>query len=285
MTNRYSVCEPIKERITFRVAVMDNATGTPIGSGEALDRDGALRKATDIADALNRTAPSPVSCAAREALTTEAAKYIRDQIAAVGSCEHDVGHCVCADVSLAERLERCIESTTDAVAANDLREIRKSLVAAHVVSTHDLYKTGDKDAPIQILDRNNHVALNCCRRCGRAEIELSEPCAALPAAGGEASKREAEWQPIETAPKDGSRCDVWSVYTDAYETRGQRYVGAQYREHEAAWFDLYGNKLDWSEIDEEDDMKPRGRKTTHWMPIPGSPVVPEERAATTDGAA
>ncbi len=41
---------------------------------------------------------------------------------------------------------------------------------------HDLYKTGDADAPSQILDRNGHVALSCCRRCGRGEIELSQEC-------------------------------------------------------------------------------------------------------------
>ena len=37
---------------------------------------------------------------------------------------------------------------------------------------HDFYKTGDADAPIQIQDRNGEVVLSCCRRCGRAEIEL-----------------------------------------------------------------------------------------------------------------
>ena len=35
----------------------------------------------------------------------DAAAYIRKSIADVGGCEHDVGHCVCADVRLAERLE------------------------------------------------------------------------------------------------------------------------------------------------------------------------------------
>lgn len=41
---------------------------------------------------------------------------------------------------------------------------------------HDLYKTGDSDAPEQIKDRNGEVALNLCRRCGRGEVELSAPC-------------------------------------------------------------------------------------------------------------
>jgi hypothetical protein len=83
------------------------------------------------------------------------------------------------------------------------------------------------------------------------------------------------WQPIETAPKDGSRCDVWAVYDNGMESRGCRYVDAQYREHENSWFDAYGNRLDWEEIDEDDGIK-RGRKTTHWMPLPASPSNPQE---------
>ena len=41
---------------------------------------------------------------------------------------------------------------------------------------HDLYKTGDPDAPEVIKDDNGEVELGLCRRCGRAEIELEEPC-------------------------------------------------------------------------------------------------------------
>ena len=41
---------------------------------------------------------------------------------------------------------------------------------------HELYKTGDSDAPEQIKDRNGEVVLNLCRRCGRGEVELSGPC-------------------------------------------------------------------------------------------------------------
>lgn len=41
---------------------------------------------------------------------------------------------------------------------------------------HDLYKTGDRDAPQAILDSNGEVVLGLCRKCNRAEIELKEPC-------------------------------------------------------------------------------------------------------------
>lgn len=38
---------------------------------------------------------------------------------------------------------------------------------------HDLYKTGDKDAYRAIKDTNGEVVLDCCRRCGLGEIELT----------------------------------------------------------------------------------------------------------------
>lgn len=43
-------------------------------------------------------------------------------------------------------------------------------------STHDLYKTGDPNAPQAILDRNGEVVLDLCKRCGRGEAELLGPC-------------------------------------------------------------------------------------------------------------
>lgn len=39
---------------------------------------------------------------------------------------------------------------------------------------HVLYKTGDKDAPNAIKDRNGDVALDCCKVCGLSECQLDE---------------------------------------------------------------------------------------------------------------
>lgn len=44
------------------------------------------------------------------------------------------------------------------------------------VLEHDLYMKGDPDAPAAIKDANGEVVLGLCRRCGRAEAELAEPC-------------------------------------------------------------------------------------------------------------
>ena len=53
---------------------------------------------------------------------------------------------------------------------------------------HDLYKDGDADAPDSIKDRNGQVVLGLCRKCGRAESELSEPCSPRPEAREEAKE-------------------------------------------------------------------------------------------------
>ncbi len=42
--------------------------------------------------------------------------------------------------------------------------------------SHDLYKTGDTDAPAVVLDTNGDVTLGLCRRCGKGETELAQPC-------------------------------------------------------------------------------------------------------------
>ncbi len=44
------------------------------------------------------------------------------------------------------------------------------------MTKHNFYKTGDADAPSQILDRNGEVVLALCRNCNKAEAELSDTC-------------------------------------------------------------------------------------------------------------
>lgn len=41
---------------------------------------------------------------------------------------------------------------------------------------HDLYTDADADRPGIICDRNGQVVLGLCKRCGRAEAQLVEPC-------------------------------------------------------------------------------------------------------------
>ena len=44
---------------------------------------------------------------------------------------------------------------------------------------HNLYKTGDADAPSAIKDRNGEVVLDLCKRCGQGEGELGPTCSGI----------------------------------------------------------------------------------------------------------
>lgn len=45
---------------------------------------------------------------------------------------------------------------------------------------HVLYKRGDAGVPDVIKDQNGDIVLGLCKVCGRAEIELDEPCTTNP---------------------------------------------------------------------------------------------------------
>ena len=68
-----------------------------------------------------------------------------------------------------------------------------------------------------------------------------------------------EWQPIETAPKDGTRM---IFFAPGNKSRGEDYIDRQIvmkvdRWNENAWW----------------QMRPRN-PYTHWMPLPLPPVTP-----------
>lgn len=72
-----------------------------------------------------------------------------------------------------------------------------------------------------------------------------------------------EWQPIETAPKDGARVDLWGKNMLRWDRGGERIVNV-------AW----GKVTDWMGTERYDWMHGRGEdfKPTHWMPLPPPPV-------------
>ncbi len=47
---------------------------------------------------------------------------------------------------------------------------------ADATPAHDLYTDADKDRPQVICDSNGQVALSMCKRCGKGESQLTEPC-------------------------------------------------------------------------------------------------------------
>jgi len=70
----------------------------------------------------------------------------------------------------------------------------------------------------------------------------------------------ASWQPIETAPKDGTPVLVWAENL----LHGLcPYAVAQYMEHEIEWWHVQDGKFG--------PYPMRGAAPTHWMPCPKPP--------------
>ncbi len=72
----------------------------------------------------------------------------------------------------------------------------------------------------------------------------------------------ADWQPIGSAPKDGSRIDLWGINHLTWDKRGERKVNCRWGPVQ----DYYQRERDdWQGAGGE-DFEP-----THWMPLPEAP--------------
>lgn len=69
------------------------------------------------------------------------------------------------------------------------------------------------------------------------------------------------WQPIETAPKDGTEIDVWCFDS---ENEGYRVANAWYCNALNKWRSYGDNELIWANM------------PSYWMPLPASPTAPKE---------
>lgn len=74
-----------------------------------------------------------------------------------------------------------------------------------------------------------------------------------------------EWQPIETAPKDGSQVLVWD------QTEGV--CTARFQSHVEEWRASWGSE-EWIQDGSVYDDALVARKPTHWMPLPAPPKSP-----------
>jgi hypothetical protein len=87
-----------------------------------------------------------------------------------------------------------------------------------------------------------------------------------------------EWQPIETAPKDGSVVDLWVPsyrQVNDYLVEGHRVAACR-------WNDGWGDGGFWeAKFVEVDSFTPLdsidGQQPTHWMPLPEPPSIPTEK--------
>tara|TARA_Y100000296_G_C5168586_1_gene256064 strand:- start:58 stop:327 length:270 start_codon:yes stop_codon:yes gene_type:complete len=72
-----------------------------------------------------------------------------------------------------------------------------------------------------------------------------------------------EWQPIETAPKDGSWIDIWTVW--GADKNGK--VSVPHR-----WTDAFWNGEEWESGNFSQTQFEATVTVTHWMPLPDEPA-------------
>ncbi len=76
-----------------------------------------------------------------------------------------------------------------------------------------------------------------------------------------------EWQPIETAPKDGTEVDLWCEPFDAMEVGNAcRMTNCMFSEHSDDVWKAYVALHGWCSIE-------KFWRPTHWMPVPTPPDV------------
>lgn len=92
------------------------------------------------------------------------------------------------------------------------------------------------------------------------EALLRETAAALEAA------REDGWQPIETAPKDGTRVLLWYEWHDLPVVGDFRH-GRWWSVHSLGGNLAHPNGMDWEEV-----VRP-----TYWRPLPAPPAIDQAR--------
>ena len=83
---------------------------------------------------------------------------------------------------------------------------------------------------------------------------------------------EEKWQPIDTAPKDGTVVDLWVVVTflKGDDVRASRYPDCQWER--GRWFDPYGGPSYDHTGEYLVDDEHQTTRITHWMPAPAGPV-------------
>ena len=77
-----------------------------------------------------------------------------------------------------------------------------------------------------------------------------------------------EWQPIETAPKDGTEVLVMYVHIDTQIVHNGFYMHDEDDPKETGWWSYYQSECSRIKLDEW--MTP-----THWMPLPAAPQPKE----------
>lgn len=77
-----------------------------------------------------------------------------------------------------------------------------------------------------------------------------------------------EWQDIYSAPRDGTKIDLWGRNLLKFDKSGERIVNVK-----------WGRVRDWMGHERDDWLHGRGEdfEPTHWMPIPPPPTHNPEK--------
>lgn len=81
-----------------------------------------------------------------------------------------------------------------------------------------------------------------------------------------------EWQPIETAPKDGTRIDVWQYCHNSEWRPNPKDCGI---ENGWRYADIYWEDGEWQQmhdnLGEGVSIEFKHHTISHWMPLPAAP--------------
>ena len=95
-----------------------------------------------------------------------------------------------------------------------------------------------------------------------------------------AGLREPKWQPIETAPRDGTVIDVW-MQSYFWDADGQRQLAVEMRIPNAIWFDQMWTNVDGNPHEDLDGFT--YVEFTHWMPLPPPPASARDQTLKEQG--
>jgi hypothetical protein len=103
-------------------------------------------------------------------------------------------------------------------------------------------------------------------------VDCNDITGALTAAAAARDQND-KWQPIETAPRDGTRFDAWCVHPDYEEACGTRFPDVQMRGDRTGFgfIVLESAGAVWHYINKEGPVFPAW-KMTHWTPLPSPPT-------------
>jgi hypothetical protein len=136
---------------------------------------------------------------------------------------------------------------------------------------NDDVKMGGKDTPLPCPFCGEHPTVDANENGAGSFIECnSTACQTLPCLWFKHGESESDaivrwnrrapvpvgWQPIETAPKDGTEFDVWNAYSEE-RIANVRWDG----KHFVHWWIGGFDSMDYCRIE----------RPTHWMPLPAPP--------------